>query len=86
MDLKVDGREARIAQPIRFGGNVGDGVASPSPVADLRRFRLEHALKAVENALVLLDQERDTGVELSALERVRDDLEIVLSIARSDCR
>ena len=86
MDFTVDGRETRVAQAIRFGGHVGDGWASPSPVADIRRFRLEHALKALEDALILLDHERDTGVELSALERVRDDLGVVVRIAQSDCR
>jgi len=86
MDLTVDGREARIAPAIRFGGHVGDGWASLTPVADIRRFRLEHALKALEDALILLDRERDAGVELSALERVRDDLGVVLRLAQSDCR
>jgi hypothetical protein len=86
VDFTVDGRDTRVAQAIRFGGQVGDGRASPSPVADIRRFRLEHALKALEDALILLDHERDTGVELSALERVRDDLGVVVRFARSDCR
>ena len=86
MDFTVDGRETRVAQAIRFGGHVGDGWASPSPVADIRRFRLEHALKALEDALVLLDRERDTGVELSALERVRDDLTVVLRVAEAGSR
>ena len=86
MDFTVDGREARVAQAIRFGGPVGDGRASPSPVADLRRFRLEHGLKALEDALILLDRERDTGVELPALERVRDDLTVVLRVAQAGAR
>ena len=37
-----------------------------SDPTDLRRFRLEHALKAIE---------------LSALERVRDDLSVLLRVA-----
>lgn len=86
MDSRVDGREARIDPSIRYGGFVGGGTASPSPVADLRRFRVEHALKSVEDALILLDQERGTGIELSALERIRDDLTVVLRIARQECR
>jgi len=86
VDFTVDGRETRVAQAIRFGGHVGDGWASPSPVADIRRFRLEHALKSLEDALILLDRERDNGVELSALERVRDDLGVVVRIAQADCR
>ncbi len=86
MDLTVDGREARIGKSIRFGGHVGDGSASPSPVADHRRFRLTHALRALEDALLLLDEERGSGVEVSALERVRDDLEVVVRVATAECR
>jgi hypothetical protein len=66
-------------------GRVGDRSLSPSPVADIRRFRIEHALKAVEDALVLLDSERAVGVQLSALERIRDDLAVVLRLAKADC-
>ena len=68
----------------RVGGRVGDG-SSLSPVADIRRFRVEHALRAVEDALILLDSERATGVQLSALERIRDDLAVVLRLAKADC-
>ena len=69
----------------RVDGRVGDRSLSPSPVADIRRFRIEHALKAVEDALILLDSERATGVQLSALERIRDDLAVVLRLAKADC-
>jgi hypothetical protein len=69
---------------VRVGGRVGDG-SSLSPVADIRRFRIEHALRAVEDALILLDSERATGVQLSALERIRDDLAVVLRLAKADC-
>jgi hypothetical protein len=51
--------------------------AEPIP-ADLRRFRLEHALQALEDALILLDTQPAEAIELSALERVRDDLDILV--------
>ena len=70
-------------EPVRFAGRVGDSVA---PVADIRRFRVKHALRAVEDALILLDQERGTGVEIRALERIRDDLAVVLRMASADGR
>jgi hypothetical protein len=70
---------------VLVGGRVGDGSLPLSPVADIRRFRIEHALRAVEDALILLDSERATGVQLSALERIRDDLAVVLRLARADC-
>jgi hypothetical protein len=46
--------------------------------ADIRRFRLDHALQAIENALILLDGRPAEAIEISALERVRDDLAILL--------
>ena len=46
--------------------------------ADIRRFRVAQALKSIENALILLDSTPAEGVEISALERVRDDLSVVL--------
>ena len=49
----------------------------PSGV-DLQRFRVAQALKSIENALILLDSSPAEGVEISALERVRDDLGVVL--------
>jgi 3-deoxy-D-arabino-heptulosonate 7-phosphate (DAHP) synthase class II len=57
--------------------------ASPaySVPSDIRRFRLEHALEAIENALILLDTKPAEAVEISALERVRDDLAILLRVA-----
>jgi hypothetical protein len=69
----------------RVGGRVGDGSLSPSPVADIRRFRVEHALRAIEDALILLDSERGIGIQLSALERIRDDLAVVLRQVKVDC-
>ena len=55
--------------------------ASESIPADLRRFRLEHALKALEDALILLDTQPAEAIELSALERVRDDLDVLVRAA-----
>jgi hypothetical protein len=45
-----------------------------------RRFRLSLALRAVEDALRLLDPAPADGLEIRALERVRDDLEVALRI------
>lgn len=52
--------------------------AAESIPADLRRFRLEHALQALEDALILLDTHPAEAIELSALERVRDDLVVLV--------
>ena len=46
--------------------------------AELRRFRVKHALRSIEDALSLLEHKPADGVETSALERVRDDLAVVL--------
>jgi hypothetical protein len=87
--LNTDGRGRNLGagQPVRVGGRVGDRLSiSPKPVADIRRFRVKHALRAIEDALILLDGERTIGVQLSALERIRDDLSLVLRLAEADCR
>jgi hypothetical protein len=52
-----------------------------SDPTDLRRFRLEHALKAIEDAVILLDTKPAEAIEVSALQRVRDDLSILLRAA-----
>jgi hypothetical protein len=81
MDRTADGRGQALetGTPVRVGGSVGGGSRlSLSSAADIRRFRLAHALQAIENALILLDTRPAEGVEISALERVRDDLSIVL--------
>jgi hypothetical protein len=80
------GHDLAAGEPVRVGGRVGDGSFSPSPVADIRRFRVKHALRAVEDALILLDSDRAAGVQLRALERIRDDLAVVLRLAEADCR
>ena len=61
-------------------------AGSLSCIEEIRRFRVKHALKSVEDALVLLDEERDAGIEVRALERIRDDLAVVLRMAVADCR
>ena len=88
MESNVHGRGHDLAagEPVRVGGRVGDGSFSPSPVADIRRFRVKHALRAVEDALILLDSERAAGAQLRALERIRDDLAVVLRLAEADCQ
>ena len=58
--------------------------SGPSPTRRPRisaGFRLEHALNAIENALILLDTKPAEAIELAALERVRDDLAILLRAA-----
>jgi hypothetical protein len=54
--------------------------------ADKRRFRVKHALRSLEDALTLLRAKPADGIEVAALERVRDDLVIVLRLAEADCR
>jgi hypothetical protein len=78
------GHNLAAGTPARVDGHVGDGSSSPTnPVADIRRFRVKHGLKAVENALILLDSERASGVQLSTLERLRDDLVVLLRLVEA---
>lgn len=46
--------------------------------AEIRRFRVKHALRSIEDALSLLGDKPAEGIETSALERVREDLAVVL--------
>jgi hypothetical protein len=80
MDRSTDGRGEVLetGTPVRVGGSVGGGSFCRSSAADIRRFRLAHGLEAIENALILLAPSPAEGVEISALERVRDDLRVVL--------
>ena len=73
------GQMLETGTPVRVDGSVGGGsrLSLTSP-ADIRRFRVAQALKSIENALILLDSKPAEGVEISALERVRDDLGVVL--------
>ena len=50
----------------------------PTTPAEIHRFRVKHALRSIEDALSLLDDKPADGIETSALERVRDDLAVVL--------
>ena len=54
--------------------------------ADRHRFRVKHALRAVEDAIALLEPGPAEGIEVDALERVRDDLAVVLRAAEADRR
>jgi hypothetical protein len=54
--------------------------------ADRRRFRVEHALRAVDDALALLEPAPADGIEIDALQRVREDLAVVLRDAEADVR
>ena len=49
-----------------------------STPTEIRRFRVKHALRSIEDALTLLDEKPADGIETTALERVRDDLTVVL--------
>ena len=49
-----------------------------STPAEIRRFRVKHALRSIEDALSLLEDKPAEGIETKALERVREDLAVVL--------
>jgi hypothetical protein len=86
--MGTDGRGHQLETgfPVRVGGGVGGGfLTSPSAAADHRRFRVKHALRSIEDALVLLDTGPAEGIEIAALERIRDDLAVVLRFAEADC-
>jgi hypothetical protein len=62
-------------------------MTSPRASADeRRRFRVKHALRAVDDAIALLDPAPADGIEIAALERVRDDLVVVLRRAEAERR
>jgi hypothetical protein len=52
--------------------------------ADRRRFRVKYALRAVDDAIALLEPAPADGIEITALQRVREDLEVVLREAEAD--
>jgi hypothetical protein len=54
--------------------------------ADRRRFRVKSALRSVEDALTMLEPRPADGIEIAALQRVRDDLAVVLRQAEADSR
>lgn len=49
-----------------------------STPTEIRRFRVKHALRSIEDALTLLEEKPAEGIETTALERVREDLAVVL--------
>jgi hypothetical protein len=55
-------------------------------LSDRRRFRITHALRAVEDALLLLDPPPAEWIEMRALRRVRDDLSTLLHTAGGEQR
>jgi hypothetical protein len=58
--------------------DLGGGHSPQDGVSDRRRFRIAHALRSVEDALLLLDPLPAEGIEVRALQRVRDDLSVLL--------
>jgi hypothetical protein len=62
--------------------DLGDGLPfSFGSASDRRRFQIASALRAVEDALLLLDPIPAEGIEIPALQRVRDDLSVLLRTA-----
>ena len=80
-------QSARLADTVggRIGGFV-DGGAGPflSGAAKMRRFEVDHALRSIEDALILLDSDPEERLEIAALERIRDDLAVVLRHVKVD--
>jgi hypothetical protein len=66
-------------------GTGSPAFAPPADSPDRRRFRIKHALRSLEDTLNLLDTRPAAGIELAALERVRDDLRVVLRLAEAEC-
>jgi hypothetical protein len=59
--------------------DLGGGLhPSLDDISDRRRFRITHALRSVEDALLLLEPPPAEGIEVRALQRVRDDLTILV--------
>jgi len=62
-------------------------MTSPRSTADdRRRFRVKHALRSVEDAITLLEPAPAEGIDITALERVREDLALVLRLREADAR
>ena len=51
-----------------------------------RRLRVKYALRAVDDAIALLEPAPADGIEVAALQRVREDLVVVLREAEADRR
>jgi hypothetical protein len=88
MDSRDDtwGHTVVTGAPVRVVRPTGASSSPRSAAADRCRFRVKHALQAVEDALALLEPRPAEGIEVAALERVRDDLAVVLRAAEADCR
>ena len=88
MDSRSDtwGHTVVTGTPVRVVRPTSASSSPRSAAADRCRFRVKHALLAVENALALLEPRPAEGIEVAALERVRDDLAVVLRGAEEDCR
>jgi hypothetical protein len=86
MDSRSDTWGHTVGTPVRVVRLTGASSSPHSAAADRCRFRVKHALLAVEDALALLEPRPAEGIEVAALERVRDDLAIVLRAAEADCR
>ena len=88
MDSRSDswGQDLVTATPVRVIRPAGVSNSPGSAAADRSRFRVKHALRAVEDALALLEPRPAEGIEVAALERVRDDLAVVLRTAEAECR
>jgi len=85
--LANGGPKHSAGDPVEDGGTFGDGEARPTPssVADDRR-RVKHALNAVDDTLILLEICRPDAIDVAALERVRDELALVLRKAVDSSR
>jgi len=89
VEARTDGRGHHLPNgyPVRGGGYVGGSlILSPSAAADRRRFRIKHALRSIEDALHLLASQPAEGIEIAALERIRDDLSVILRLSEAECR
>jgi len=59
--------------------DLGDGTPfSFGDASDRRRFGIAYALRSIEDALLLLDPLPAEGIEVRALQRVRDDLSVLV--------
>ena len=80
MTLANGGPKHSTGDPVEVGRSLGDGEARPTPstVAGDRRLRVKGALNAIDDTLLLLEICRREAIDVVALERVRDDLALVL--------
>jgi hypothetical protein len=86
IDSRSDTWGHTVGTPVRVVRPVGASSSPHSAAADRCRFRVKHALLAVEDALTLLEPTPAEGIEVAALKRIRDDLAVVLRAAEAECR